>query len=522
MQAHDSILAARAKQTRGANNRRRLSPFSKDDLCYVSTKNITFPKGYARKLVPKYIGPYKILDDYGNQSYKIDLPSHLKKRGVHNVFHASLLRIHVPNDDRLFPGRLDTQLGNQDTPDKEWAVDRIETHVGTRENAIFKMIWKSGDTTWMPYYQIEHLGALDAYFELLGIENVSNLPKREGDSADVPQDPQIMLGIVSYRQELNTPPFSPTFLPTSKSFHRNPRLSTTTRDIIMPTPVPLTHLYFTRQADGEHILTNPNNRNHRIKFTPQQLRAFIDHDAMLRGGSVTAAEPAGYDAFATLFNDPAGCCDIRFAIVDKTSLECVSGGITPTHTMFKVNNNDLKRSARMSTGGKPPKPARTVAAPTGILHHNDGSITYSSHQQALVERANHHVLTQFFRQQDAIEARRARRPSPLANKHACAPCEKAPRHAHAPCKKPIREARVVSGAVSQQSYEATTASSSTPNQPTYERSITPRYITPPPAEYPESGESKQMQVDDEDAEGEVYEEEQIVTEEHVSVTDAST
>jgi hypothetical protein len=29
--------------------------------------------------------------------------------GVHPVFHASLLRIHVPNDDRLLPGRLGTQ-----------------------------------------------------------------------------------------------------------------------------------------------------------------------------------------------------------------------------------------------------------------------------------------------------------------------------------------------------------------------------------------------------------------------------
>jgi RNase H-like domain found in reverse transcriptase/Reverse transcriptase (RNA-dependent DNA polymerase)/Integrase zinc binding domain len=154
MQAHDSILAARVKQTHDANKRRRMSPFVTGDLCYVSTKNISFPKGYARKLVPKYIGPYKILEDFGNYSYRIELPTHLKQRGVHDVYHASLLRIHIPNDDRLFPGRLDTQLGNQDTPDGKWAVERIEGHVGARTDAIFKMRWKSGDVTWMPYYQI--------------------------------------------------------------------------------------------------------------------------------------------------------------------------------------------------------------------------------------------------------------------------------------------------------------------------------------------------------------------------------
>ncbi|KAJ3899347.1 hypothetical protein F5879DRAFT_811060, partial [Lentinula edodes] len=35
MQAHDSILAARVKQTRDANRRRRLAPFKEGDLAYI-------------------------------------------------------------------------------------------------------------------------------------------------------------------------------------------------------------------------------------------------------------------------------------------------------------------------------------------------------------------------------------------------------------------------------------------------------------------------------------------------------
>lgn len=104
MSAHDSILAARVKQTRNANQKRQVAPFEKGDLVYLSSKNITFPKGLARKLIPKFIGPYRILKDFGNFSYQLELPSNLKQRGVHDVFHASLLRIHHPNDDRLFPG----------------------------------------------------------------------------------------------------------------------------------------------------------------------------------------------------------------------------------------------------------------------------------------------------------------------------------------------------------------------------------------------------------------------------------
>ena len=117
MAAHDSILAARVKQTRDANRKRRSAPFQEGELVYLSTQHISFAKGLARKLLPKFIGPYKILQDFGNASFKLELPSNLKKRGVHDVFHSSLLREHIPNDDRLFPGRLETQIG--DTPDTE-------------------------------------------------------------------------------------------------------------------------------------------------------------------------------------------------------------------------------------------------------------------------------------------------------------------------------------------------------------------------------------------------------------------
>jgi len=94
--------------------------------CVLSTKNVNFPKGLARKLlVVKFIGPYKILQDFKNQSFKIDLPSYLKQRGVHDVFHAALLRVHIPNNDRLFPGRLDLQINQENSTEPEWAVDKI-------------------------------------------------------------------------------------------------------------------------------------------------------------------------------------------------------------------------------------------------------------------------------------------------------------------------------------------------------------------------------------------------------------
>ena len=195
MSAHDSVIGARIKQTRNANRKRQEVPFNEGDFVYLSTKNITFAKGLARKFIPKYIGPYKIIRDFGNQSFRLELPMHLRKRGIHDVFHASLLRIHVPNDDRLFPGHMDTQLGDGPNTKDEWAVDRIRSHAGIGEGSVFKILWKSGDITWMPFYQIRHLQALETYLELMGVENASKLPAGKGKPPL--DDPQVFLGGLS-------------------------------------------------------------------------------------------------------------------------------------------------------------------------------------------------------------------------------------------------------------------------------------------------------------------------------------
>jgi hypothetical protein len=42
------------------------------DLIYLSTENLSLPKGWAKKLLPKYIGPYKVMEAH-NQASTIKL-----------------------------------------------------------------------------------------------------------------------------------------------------------------------------------------------------------------------------------------------------------------------------------------------------------------------------------------------------------------------------------------------------------------------------------------------------------------
>jgi hypothetical protein len=46
--------------------------------------------GLKRKLAPRYIGSFRILEKYGNMVYKLELPSSLA--GVHDIFHVSQLK----------------------------------------------------------------------------------------------------------------------------------------------------------------------------------------------------------------------------------------------------------------------------------------------------------------------------------------------------------------------------------------------------------------------------------------------
>ena len=60
--AHDAIIESRVFQVKNANTKHSDEPKIKaGNLIYLSMRNLNLPKGRARKLCLKYIGPYKVL-----------------------------------------------------------------------------------------------------------------------------------------------------------------------------------------------------------------------------------------------------------------------------------------------------------------------------------------------------------------------------------------------------------------------------------------------------------------------------
>ncbi|KAJ9531173.1 hypothetical protein QJQ45_000822 [Haematococcus lacustris] len=124
------------------------SGFQVGDRVLLSTMNLRNMVGKARKLLPRYVGPFRIEAHVGDDAVKLTLPPAMSR--IHPVFHVSLLRPYEGNFGRLPP----TELGwLDDSP--QYEVERIVSHRHVRAGKAkeFLVKWKGyedSDNTWEP------------------------------------------------------------------------------------------------------------------------------------------------------------------------------------------------------------------------------------------------------------------------------------------------------------------------------------------------------------------------------------
>ncbi|GJR01793.1 hypothetical protein Tco_0524777 [Tanacetum coccineum] len=114
IQIKQRIQAARDQKKSYADLKRKPTEFQVGDrvMLKVSPWKGVVHFGKRGKLNPKYVGPFKVLENVGSVAYKIKLPQELSR--VHNMFHVSNLKkcyadepLAVPLDGLHFDDKLE-------------------------------------------------------------------------------------------------------------------------------------------------------------------------------------------------------------------------------------------------------------------------------------------------------------------------------------------------------------------------------------------------------------------------------
>ena len=87
-------VAAQARQKHYYDKGRSRNPdFPVGALVYLSSEHYRLSPETS-KVEPRWLGPFPVLERVGELNYRLQLPSYMKK--VHDVFHCSVLKAHVP------------------------------------------------------------------------------------------------------------------------------------------------------------------------------------------------------------------------------------------------------------------------------------------------------------------------------------------------------------------------------------------------------------------------------------------
>jgi hypothetical protein len=91
-EAKKCLQAAQDRQKHYADTKRQPITLHVGQLVLLSSKNIKIATTGTPKLLPRYLGPFKVIRLVGKAAVKLDIPTSWK---IHPVFHVSLLKLWV-------------------------------------------------------------------------------------------------------------------------------------------------------------------------------------------------------------------------------------------------------------------------------------------------------------------------------------------------------------------------------------------------------------------------------------------
>ena len=110
----------------------------------------------SKKLLPRFIGPYTIVEQHSPVSFRVELPSTMK---IHDVFHVDRFRHYLPSPEALGP--LAPARPPPDIIDDEEEYEaEVILHDTIKKNQRVCLIkwkgWDREDSSWEPESNLKH------------------------------------------------------------------------------------------------------------------------------------------------------------------------------------------------------------------------------------------------------------------------------------------------------------------------------------------------------------------------------
>ena len=145
------LQTAQSRQKSYADNRRKDLEFEVGDKVFLKVTPLrSLTAGKGKKLHPRYVGPFKILQRVGNVAYRLELPTSLSR--VHDVFHVSMLKKYHPDPTHILKPEeidIDESLTYEERPVQ--ILDRKVKELRTKQIPLVKVLWRNHEVeeaTW--------------------------------------------------------------------------------------------------------------------------------------------------------------------------------------------------------------------------------------------------------------------------------------------------------------------------------------------------------------------------------------
>jgi hypothetical protein len=148
----ENLQLAQSREKSYADHRRRNLSFKVGDFVYLKVSPMRGLHHFKirGKLAPRYIGPFKILEQRGEVAYQLELPPQLSD--VHDVFHVSQLRKYLRVSKEQIP--LEELTVGEDLTYQEYRMKILDTSERVTQNNRYKRCkvkWSNHteeDATW--------------------------------------------------------------------------------------------------------------------------------------------------------------------------------------------------------------------------------------------------------------------------------------------------------------------------------------------------------------------------------------